>query len=136
VADNGEHRIPVASDADVITARQRARALAAGMGFPVTDRTLIATAVSELARNIVAYAGSGVIAIRIVEERGKRGLIVVAEDQGPGIANVPRALERGFSTSGGLGLGLPGVRQLGDEFEIESRPGQGTRITVRKWMHV
>jgi serine/threonine-protein kinase RsbT len=123
----------VRSDADVVIARQRGREIASLLGFSASDLALIATAISELARNIVLYAGSGEIEIGHVEQMERRGIEIVARDQGPGIRNIPQAMRDGFSTSGGLGLGLPGVKRLMDEFEIQSRPGRGTTVTVRRW---
>jgi serine/threonine-protein kinase RsbT len=132
----GEVRIPVASDADIVVARQKGRALASELGFSITDATFIATAISELARNIVAYAKRGEISVGVLENSAKeqRGLQVIARDEGPGITNVPRALQDGNSTSGTLGLGLPGVRRLMDEFEITSQVGKGTTVSVKKWL--
>lgn len=126
--------VPVGSDADIVTARQRGRALALQLGFPAILATLIATTISELARNILLYAGRGEILLAPVERGARRGLAVVARDAGPGIAEVALALEDGHSTSGRLGLGLPGVRRLMDEFEIVSTPGQGTTVSARKWL--
>lgn len=126
-------RVAVHSDADVVIARQRGREIASLLGFSASDLALIATAISELARNIVLYAGSGEIEIGRLEQKDRRGIIIVARDQGPGIANIAQAMRDGFSTSGGLGLGLPGVKRLMDEFEISSRPGRGTTVTVRRW---
>lgn len=126
-------RVPIRSDADIVTARQEARALAANLGFSSTDLTLIATAISELARNIVLYAGRGEIALELVERGERRGIALLARDEGPGIANVAQAMRGGYSTSGGLGLGLPGVRRVMDEFEIVSTVGRGTQVTAHKW---
>lgn len=127
--------VPITCDMDIVTARQKARAMGAELGFPPIDLTLIATAISELARNIVHYARHGEIVLRAINNKnGKRGLLVVARDEGPGIPNVPRALQDGYSTSGSLGLGLPGARRLMDEFEIVSDPASGTTITARKWL--
>jgi len=128
-----ETSIPVRSDADVILARQKGRELAAALGFGPADLTFVATAISELTRNIVLYAKRGLIVLKRIEQNGNLGIMVVARDDGPGIPNVPRALESGFSTSGGLGLGLPGVRRLTDEFDIVSEVGRGTTVTVKKW---
>jgi serine/threonine-protein kinase RsbT len=125
--------IAIASDKDIVEARQRGRALALQLGFSVGETALIATAISELARNIVSYAGHGVIMLRQYSLAGRVSVAIVASDQGPGIADVALALRDGYSSSGGLGLGLPGVRRLMDEFEIVSEPGHGTTITVRKW---
>ena len=129
----GETSIPVRSDADVVFARQKGRELAAALGFGPTDLTLVATAISELTRNIVLYANRGRIVLKGIERDGRLGIMVVARDDGPGIPNVARALESGFSTSGGLGLGLPGVKRLTDEFDIVSEVGRGTTVTVKKW---
>jgi len=134
VASNGETRIAVDSEPDLIVARQKGRALAAEIGFDSTDQTLIATAISELSRNIRLYAKRGEIVLCAIAENGRRGIALEARDEGPGIADVTRALEPGFSTSGGLGLGLPGVRRLADEFEVVSNAGTGTRVSVKKWL--
>src|SRR5438094_330723 len=119
---------------DSVAVRQKGRELAAALGFRSTDLTLIATAISELARNIVLYARRGRIVVKGIERNGGRGIMVVARDDGPGIPNVAQALQSGFSTSGGLGLGLPGVRRLTDEFDIVSAVGRGTIVTVKKWL--
>ncbi|MGH9406734.1 MAG: anti-sigma regulatory factor [Terriglobia bacterium] len=126
-------RAPITSDTDIVRARQMGREASAKAGFSLTDQALIATAISELARNIVRYAKRGEIVIGHVENSGQRGILVEARDEGPGIRNVEQALQAGFSTSGGLGLGLPGVQRLMDEFEIQSKPGRGTTVTVKKW---
>lgn len=126
--------IPIHSDRDVLLARQRGRAAGESAGFVATDLTLIATAISELARNIVSYARQGEIELRTVIDDRRQGLIIVARDEGPGIANIERALQDGYSTSGGLGLGLSGVKRLMDSFEISSRVGQGTTVQVAKWL--
>jgi serine/threonine-protein kinase RsbT len=131
VAD--EIRMPITSDSDLIEARQKGRALAEQRGFASSELTLIATAISELARNIIRYAKCGEISIQVVDSNPKEGITIVARDAGPGIADVERALEAGYSTSGSLGLGLPGVRRIMDEFEIKSGIGQGTIVTVTKW---
>ena len=125
--------VDIRTDLDIVAARQKSRELAGKIGFPYIDLTIIATAVSELARNIVLYAGNGTIYLRHIENSYRRGSVVVAEDRGPGIADVHRALQDGFSTSGSLGMGLPGTKRLMDDFEIASKPGQGTRVTVKKW---
>jgi serine/threonine-protein kinase RsbT len=128
-----EMRVPVSRDADIVTARQLGRELASKAGFAGSDLTLIATAISEVARNIISYANNGEIRLGVAERDGRRGLLVVAEDQGPGIADIDQAMQDGFSTGRSLGLGLPGARRLMDEFEITSEPGQGTTVTMRKW---
>ncbi len=120
-------------DGDIIAARQKARELASRIGFSGTDLTIIATAISEIARNIVVYAGRGDIDLSIVERNGRRGLMVVARDEGPGIPNIELAMRDGYSTGNSLGLGLPGARRLMDDFEIVSVVGQGTTVTMRKW---
>jgi len=127
-----EVRITVRTDPDVVLARQRVREVAERVGFPRTDLTVIATAVSEVARNIVRFAGAGEIVVEPLEEP-RPGVRVVARDTGPGIADVDRALVDGYSTSHGLGLGLPGARRLMDEFAVVSEPDQGTTVTMTKW---
>jgi serine/threonine-protein kinase RsbT len=129
-----EVELPIASDTDIILARQEGRALAARAGVTATDLTLVATAISEIARNIVTHAGDGQIAMSIVEEPGRRGVMIIASDEGPGIVDLDQALEDGFSTGAGLGLGLPGARRIMDDFTIESAPGQGTTVVMRKWV--
>jgi serine/threonine-protein kinase RsbT len=131
----GELRIPIVTEVDIVTARQRGRALAAELGFAGSDQALIATAISELARNILLYAGHGEIGITTERENGRLGIGVVASDQGPGIPDLKRALQDGFSTGKGLGLGLPGTKRIMDEFDLASDIGKGTRVTVRKWVH-
>lgn len=130
---DGEIRVAINSDQDIVGARQKGRTLAAELGFSSADATLIATAISELARNIVSYARRGEIRLQRIQNTVRQGIMVVALDEGPGIRDVAQALRDGFSTSGSLGLGLPGVRRLMDEFEIASKPGLGTTVTVRKW---
>ena len=128
----GEIRVAINSDQDIVSARQEGRALATRLGFSGVDATFIATAISELARNILAYARRGEIMLRAIHGSSD-GILVIASDAGPGIRDIPQALRDGFSTSGSLGLGLPGVRRLMDEFEIKSRPGHGTTVSVKKW---
>jgi serine/threonine-protein kinase RsbT len=130
---SGEAHVPIASDADVVAARQLGRSLAAELGFGSTDLTRIATAISEIARNIVQYAKRGEITLRQVRDGTRDGLVVVAEDHGPGIPDLSRALQDGYTSGGGLGLGLPGSRRLMDDFAIESEVGKGTRVTMKKW---
>ncbi len=125
----------IRSDQDIVVARQQGRNLAGELGFSAVDATLVATAISELARNIVVYAKEGHITLRTIQAASRRGIEVVASDKGPGITDIRQALRDGFSTSGSLGLGLPGVRRLMDEFEVVSEPGQGTCVTVKKWRH-
>jgi serine/threonine-protein kinase RsbT len=125
--------IAVRADADIITARQRGRDLGAELGFPKTDLALIATAISELARNILTYAGEGEIEVAVQESEGRRGILIVARDQGPGIADIALALQDGYSTSRSLGIGLPGVGRLMDEIEVTSEPGSGVVVRAAKW---
>jgi serine/threonine-protein kinase RsbT len=125
--------VAINSDQDIVTARQKGRALAIELGFSPGDATLIATSISELARNIVSYARRGEITLQIVQASNRQGIAVTASDSGPGIRDLRQAMRDGFSTSGSLGLGLPGVRRLMDEFEIASQPGRGTIVTVKKW---
>jgi serine/threonine-protein kinase RsbT len=129
----GERRIPIVTDADIVRARQQGREVASSLSFTPSDLTVIASAISELARNIFSYAGTGEIRVGLIERNGRRGVMVVAHDEGPGIRDVDLALQDGYSTSGSLGLGLPGVRRLVDEFEINTQVGVGTEITLRKW---
>lgn len=126
-------RVPINSDKDIVAARQKGRTLALSIGFSETDSTLIATAISELARNIVTYAKKGELRIRAERDTSREGISVIAKDNGAGIANIKLALQDGFSTSGSLGLGLPGVKRLVDEFDIVSGAGRGTTVTIRKW---
>jgi serine/threonine-protein kinase RsbT len=126
-------RVAVSRDADIVTARQLGRELAAQAGFTGSDLTLIATAISEVARNIITYAQNGEIVIGLSDKGGRPGLTVVAQDHGPGIADIEQAMRDGYSTGKSLGLGLPGARRLMDEFEIISEIGRGTTVTMRKW---
>jgi serine/threonine-protein kinase RsbT len=128
-----EIRVMINSDHDVVVARQQGRALAVKLDFSPGDSTLIATAISELARNIVSYARHGEIRIRPTQNSERLGIVIVASDDGPGIRDIGQAMRDGFSTSGSLGLGLPGVRRLMDDFEIVSEPGKGTTVTTKKW---
>ncbi|MGH7533273.1 MAG: anti-sigma regulatory factor [Gemmatimonadales bacterium] len=123
----------IATDLDVVNVRARAKEMAADSGFSVGDQTVIAAAISEIARNILMYARRGVVTLHL-EQNGERDtLSVVAEDQGPGIPDISRAMQDGYSTSGGLGVGLPGARRLMDEFEVRSQSGVGTTILMKKW---
>ena len=134
LASPGETRIPILDETDIVTARQKGRELAARSGLAPTDQTLIATAISEVARNIVVYAQHGEVILAAIEQRGRRGVLVVARDEGPGIANIDLAMRDGFSTAKSLGMGLPGARRLMDEFELSSVVGHGTTVTMRKWV--
>ncbi|HEY7633266.1 MAG TPA: anti-sigma regulatory factor [Thermoleophilaceae bacterium] len=129
-----EVRVTVSSDADVVAAREKGRELSASLGFSSIDLTLIVTAISEVARNILLYASEGEILLRLDEDDGaKRGIVVVARDEGPGIPDLDLAMRDSYSTGNGLGLGLPGARRLMDEFEIESEVAKGTTIVMKKW---
>lgn len=128
-----ELRVPINSDADIITARQRGRALAERVGFSGSDLTIIASAISELTRNIIEYAGTGEITIQLAQRDDKQGVTIIAQDNGPGIPDIAQAMQSGYSTGKGLGLGLPGAKRLMDEFEIVSEVGKGTTVTVKKW---
>lgn len=126
---------PIQADVDVVQTRQQGRNLAAEAGFSAGDQTVIAAAISEIARNILMYAKRGEIELRSVTTTERTGIVVVARDSGPGIKDIQRALQDGFTTSGGLGLGLPGAKRLMDEFEIVSN-GDGTTVTMKKWREV
>ena len=126
--------VDVVRSDDIIAARHAGHELARDLGFSLTDVTMIATAISEIARNITSYAGRGVVRIALQDRDGRKALVVRAEDNGPGIANIERALEEGFSTGRGLGLGLPGSRRLMDRLIVESTPGRGTVIEMWKWV--
>jgi len=126
-------KVAIKSERDIVVARQRGRTMATDLGFSVGNATLIATAISELARNIISYAGSGEISMEVVRNSDRTGILIVASDRGPGIPDLALALRDGFSTSGSLGIGLPGARRLMDEFAIDSEPGRGTIVRVTKW---
>jgi serine/threonine-protein kinase RsbT len=126
--------VPIEGDADIVAARLKGRELAARVGFTGRDLVLIATAISEITRNIISYARCGEITLTAVTDGRRRGITVVVRDQGPGIDNVERAMRDGFSTGKSLGLGLPGARRLMDDFEIVSMVGQGTTVTMSKWL--
>jgi serine/threonine-protein kinase RsbT len=128
-----EIRVNITRDSDIVDARKKGRELAAHVGIAGSDLTLLAAAISEIARNIVVFAKEGEIVLGIVVLDGKCGVSIIARDQGPGIADIEKALRDGFSTGEGLGLGLPGAKRLVDDFEIVSDVGKGTTITMRKW---
>jgi serine/threonine-protein kinase RsbT len=125
--------VDVIDSDDIVTARQAGHQLARELGFSLTDVTMIATAISEIARNITSYAGRGAIRVGVQNRDGRQALVVRAEDEGPGIVDVERALEEGYSTGRGLGLGLPGARRLMDGLIVDSVPGRGTTIVMWKW---
>ncbi len=126
--------IQINSEIDIVTARQKGRDLAAQLGFTSTELTLIATAISEITRNIVEYAKRGEVCLSIVQQGNKRGIVVIATDKGPGISNIKLAMQDGYSTGKSLGLGLPGAKRLMDEFEIISEVGRGTKVIMKKWV--
>jgi serine/threonine-protein kinase RsbT len=127
-----EQRVVQTSE-DVVSIRQAVRQRAVELGFNLVDQTKIVTAASELARNTVQYGGGGRVTIEGIESLGRRGLRLTFEDEGPGIADLEQAMRDGFSTGSGLGLGLSGARRLSNEFEIDSKPAQGTRVTITRW---
>lgn len=126
--------LPLRDDNDVIRARHRGRQIATEVGFGSIDLTLVATAISEVARNVITYAGNGRVLFMKIRSGPRRGIEIVAEDEGPGIADLELALTDGFSTSRSFGMGLPGSRRIMDEFEIDTHVGRGTRVTMRKWL--
>jgi serine/threonine-protein kinase RsbT len=130
-----EVRVPITTDADLVTARAEGRAMAEQLGFPRPDPTLIATAISEVARNIVVHAGRGEIVLRPFDDPDRFGVVVIARDEGPGIRDVDAALQHDYSGRGGLGLGLPGARRLMDDFDVESDADAGTTVTMTKWRY-
>jgi len=129
-----EARVAINREPDIIVARQQGRDIAVELGFSSGDLALIATAISEITRNVIAYATRGEMTMRVVQDGTRRGVEIVVQDEGPGIADLPQAMQDGYSTGGGLGLGLPGARRLMDDFAIESTVGRGTRVVMRKWM--
>jgi serine/threonine-protein kinase RsbT len=131
---SSEGSVLVDAEGDVVKARRKGRELATALGFSSTDQTLIATAISEITRNIVRYAGRGLVAFSRIERQGRCGIEIVASDDGPGIADIEIAMRDGYSTGKSLGVGLPGARRLVDEFEIVSNVGVGTTVTLRKWL--
>jgi serine/threonine-protein kinase RsbT len=126
--------VDVLDSDDIVTARQAGHQLARELGFSLTDVTMIATAISEIARNITSYAGRGAIRVGVHDREGRSALVVRADDEGPGIVDVDRAMEEGYSTARGLGLGLPGARRLMDRLIVDSVPGRGTTIEMWKWI--
>lgn len=129
-----ERTVPIRSDLDIVTARVEGRELAKELGFGVIDQARIATAISELTRNIVQYAEEGETIMRPVEGDGRVGIEVICQDEGPGIPDIELAMQDGFSTSTSLGMGMPGAKRLMDDFEIESEVGIGTTVIIRKWL--
>ncbi|MBZ5201054.1 anti-sigma regulatory factor [Planomicrobium chinense] len=131
---SNQSSVEILTEWDIVAARQLGRNVAKELGFGTVDQARITTAISELARNIYLYAGQGRIEIQQLTENGVKGILIIAADQGPGIPDVRKVMEDGFSTSGGLGAGLPGVKRLMDEFKIETIPGEGTDIRATKWL--
>ena len=125
--------LPIRTSEDVVIVRQRVRALAIAEGLKLVDQTKIVTAASELARNTLIYGNGGTALLEAVGNGANRGVRLTFEDHGPGIADIKLAMTDGFTTGGGLGLGLSGARRLSNEFEIVSRPGEGTRVTITRW---
>jgi serine/threonine-protein kinase RsbT len=125
--------LEIRSSADVVAVRQSARALAERVGFSLVDQTKLVTAASELARNTIDYGGGGSVRLELVENGVRRGVRLTFEDQGPGISDITMALKDGYTTGGGLGLGLGGARRLVNDFNIESSPGSGTRVMIARW---
>jgi serine/threonine-protein kinase RsbT len=128
-----EITVPIASDMDIVTAREQGRSLAERIGFSQVERTVIATAISEIARNIVEHAKQGRVVLAPCQHGARVGIQITAADEGPGIRDVTRAMQDEYSTGKGLGLGLPGSKRLMDDFEVQSSVGQGTVVTMRKW---
>jgi serine/threonine-protein kinase RsbT len=130
----GNIRVWIRKSADIVTARQKGRALATQLGFEGSDLTFIATAISEVARNIVDHAKRGRIQLARINHGVRHGIVITAHDAGPGIPDVAKAMEYGYSTRKGLGVGLPGAKSLMDEFYVDSREGKGTKVTMIKWL--
>ena len=133
INDQETQEVRIAAESDIVAARNFVRQAAAGVGFGLTDVTRIVTAASELARNAFRYAGGGVMRCHRLDANGRTGIELTFEDHGPGIADIKQAMQEGYTTSGGLGLGLPGAKRLMDEMEVRSEIGTGTAVTVRKW---
>jgi serine/threonine-protein kinase RsbT len=130
---DADRRVSIRTDRDIVEARQQGRILALEIGFSPGDATVISAAISEIARNIFQYAGQGEVSLLAVHRGEQQGVQIVGTDHGPGIRDLQKAMMDGYSTSGSLGLGLPGAKRLMDEFEVDSRLGFGTTITMRKW---
>jgi serine/threonine-protein kinase RsbT len=130
----GDIVVDIHSSDDIVAARKAGHQLALDLGFSLTDVTMIATAISEIARNITSYAGRGAVRITVADREGRTALVVRAEDDGPGIADIERAMEDGYSTGRGLGMGLPGARRLMDRLVVDSKLGHGTVIEMWKWV--
>ena len=133
MAASTDEMLPIQGDSDVVVVRQRVRNRATDLGFSLVEQTKIVTAASELARNVVVHGGGGTVRIEMMQNGSRRGLKLTFEDHGPGIADISLAMRDGYSTGGGLGLGLSGAKRLAGEFEISSVVGQGTRVTIARW---
>jgi len=127
-------RVTIQREEDIIRARQQGRDMARSLGFGAVDQSRIATAISELTRNILRYAGTGTAILRPATQGARRGIEIICEDEGPGISDIPFVMQEGVTTGKGLGIGLPGTQRLMDEMKIESQVGQGTTVTIRKWL--
>jgi serine/threonine-protein kinase RsbT len=128
-----DETLSIRSSEDVVLVRQAVRAAAVDLRFSLVDQTKIVTAASELGRNTLDYGGGGTVRLQVLQDGGRRGIRLTFEDKGPGIPDIERALKDGYTTGGGLGLGLGGARRLSNEFSIDSRPGEGTRVTIARW---
>ena len=128
-----DETLSLRSSEDVVLVRQAVRAAAVELRFSLVDQTKIVTAASELGRNTLDYGGGGTVRLQVLQDGGRRGIRLTFEDKGPGITDVERALKDGYTTGGGLGLGLGGARRVSSEFSIDSRPGEGTRVTIARW---
>lgn len=128
--------VPIVEETDIVTVRQTVREVAGQIGLGVTNVTRVVTAASELARNVFKYGRGGAMTWKIVETEFSKGIELTFQDQGPGIPDIEQALQEGFSTGGGLGMGLPGAKKLMDEMTVESSPKSGTKIVVRKWGNI
>lgn len=125
----------IQSDKDIVLVREFARDIAKQVGFSTNDRTLIATAVSEICRNIIEYAQNGEVTIELIDKNPKTGITITVQDEGPGITDIRLAMQDGYSTGRGMGVGLPGTKRIMDDFQIETRLGKGTRVVMSKWLH-
>jgi serine/threonine-protein kinase RsbT len=131
--ENIEHVVIIIEENDIVIARRRVREASNAIGFGLTDTTKIVTAASELARNIFKYAGNGIMYIHELEDKGIKGIELSFIDNGPGISDIKKVMEEGYSTSGGFGMGLPGAKRLMDEMDIQSKVGHGAKVVIRKW---
>lgn len=125
--------VPVKAEDDVVRVRQAVRTWSVQLGFSLVDQTKMVTAASEIARNTVIYGKGGMLRLEKLQDGGRRGLRLIFEDQGPGIADLDLAMRDGFTTGSGLGMGLGGAKRLVNEFHVDSRPGQGTKVTLTRW---